>query len=181
MHVRVLLVTAVLGSTAFAEDIVVHRNVDSAETCSTQNTIVTTWNGTEGYQILWESYRHTLDKPLYIAVEGSRIDIYPNGATLSCLDEMAWKRMSEVVPDNGEEAITYLGECEISVPSKPHRLQIAFTPRYADVTRKGTTSQNKIVRSFGDGKFSESRHSYSRYKVDNYRTLYTSCLDLIIE
>ena len=180
MRVGILLLAILLGSPALAEDVVVHKGVSSAETCDTENAITTTWNGTEGYQVFWESYRHTLDKALYIAVKGSRIDIYPNGATLSCLDEAAWKRLSEVVPNDGKEAITYLGECEISVPSKPHRLQIAFTPRYADVTEEGTRREEKIVRYFEDGDFSEREFSFSNYKVDNYRNIYTSCLNLVI-
>jgi len=180
MRIRILVLMALWGSTALAKDVVVHRGVNSAETCNTEKAISITWNGNQGYQVFWESYQHVLDKALYVAVKGSRIDIYPNGATLSCLDEAAWKRLSEVVPNDGEEAITYLGECDISVPSKPHRLQIAFTPRYADVTEKGKTRQKKIVRYFENGDFSEKKVSLPDYEVENYRKLYTSCLNLVI-
>ena len=172
--------TTFLGSTALAEDVTVHDGARAAGTCDTENSITLTWDGTEGSQIFWESFSHDRDEALYIALKGSRIDMYPNGATLSCTDEAAWRRLSEVVPNNGEEVVTYLGECDISVPSKPHRFQIAFTPRYADVTREGTSRQEKVVRTFDNGNFSERKIPFPRYGVRNYREMYTSCLSVVV-
>ena len=185
MKTGILVLSAILGpilwpSGADAQNVVVHQGAVPADYCDTRKTLAMDFNGTEGRHLFWESYSHTADMPLYVAVEGSRIDIFPNGTTLSCVEAGSWKRLSEVVPNDGEEAITYLGDCAVSVPSKPHKFQIAFTPRYGDVTEEGSRTYRKLVRTFSKGSFSERTLSLANYRVDNYRALYTSCLELTV-
>ena len=176
MKARFLVLATMLGSTAVAEDVFVHQGPMSDDYCDVQQSIDLIMDGNEGDHLFWETYRHTSQSALYVAVKGSRIDIFPNKATLSCIDDAMWRRLSEVIPNDGEEAITFLGKCTVSVPSKPHTFHIAFTPRYGDVTSEGSRMHKKVMKIFKEGSFIDKSHSFPNYHINNYRAIYTSCM-----
>lgn len=180
---KVLTIAAIglmSASVSFAQEVVTVDELRTIEDCATINKKSISIGGLQGSQSFFETYSHRQDDPLYVSSK-SRIEIFTNGASLSCVDADSWKRLSEVIPNDGTAAISFSASCDVSVPVLPHSFQITFLTRYGVVTENGNaTAEKQYYTHDGDG-FHKHTISYSNYFVENYRESQASCLNIVIE